>query len=99
MIRKFSFTENQEKEIIKNLNQLLKLHNETLKRDNIRILTKEDEAFLSGCKGNIVYGSQHKLSGKQLKRLSVIINNCQASCSKKEDSNQLKLKKIISNYG
>ena len=52
---------------------LLKKHNIQNNKEHTRLLTKEEEGFIAGCKGNINYGGQGKLSGKQLKRLEVLL--------------------------
>lgn len=52
---------------------LLKKHNIQNNKEHTRLLTKEEEGFIAGCKGNINYGGQGQLSGKQLKRLEVLL--------------------------
>lgn len=94
MIRNFTFTKNQKKEITKQSFNLLQKHNNVLTKTKRRFLKQRDEQFISGCKSNIVYGSQVELSGKQLKRLEVI---CKRYSETKSVSKQDKLKQIIEN--
>ena len=98
MIRKFNFTESQELEIIKQSELLLRYHNQKFKRLKIRFLSPDDESFLSGCKGNLLYGTQRKLSSKQLKRLSVIIKSYDVESDReqnKEETKEEKLRRIV----
>lgn len=52
---------------------LLKKHNNVKQKTKRRLITKEDEGFLSGCKGNTSYYFQKELSPKQLLKMKGVV--------------------------
>ena len=74
MIRTFNYTLNEEQKIINKAYSLLKKHNNALSLKKKRLLTEDDESFISGCKGNLSYGDQKHLSNKQLRKLETTIS-------------------------
>lgn len=73
-MKKFQYYTPSDHEILFTLSlALLKKHNVQSSKEHTRLLSKEEEGFIAGCKGNINYGGQNQLSGKQLKRLEVLL--------------------------
>ncbi len=92
-MRRFQHYTTSDHEILYTLSlALLKKHNIQNNKEHTRLLTKEEEGFIAGCKGNINYGGQRQLSGKQLKRLEVLLERY---VYKLDTLQKIKLKMVI----
>lgn len=92
-MRRFQYYTTSDHEILYTLSiALLKKHNIQNNKEHTRLLTKEEEGFIAGCKGNINYGGQRQLSGKQLKRLEVLLERY---VYKLDTLQKIKLKMVI----
>ena len=92
-MRRFQYYTTSDHEILFTLSlALLKKHNIQNNKEHTRLLTKEEEGFIAGCKGNINYAVQGQLSGQQLKRSEVLLKRY---VHKLDTLQKIKLKMII----